>query len=68
MHLSDKKDSEWYSKFLQKNRFYAATHCQSKAHDEKNDESSFIMIVKSKILDSKAYDLNRLNNIEEAIN
>jgi len=25
------------------------------------------MIVKSKILDSEAYDLNRLNNIKEAI-
>ncbi len=36
-------------------------------HDEKSDESLFTMIMKSKILDSKAYDLNRLNSIEEAI-
>ncbi len=67
MHLSDKKDSEWYSKFSRKNRFYAATHRQSKVHDENSDESSFTMIAKSKILDSEAYDLNRLNDIEEAI-
>ncbi len=67
MHLSDKKDSEWYSKFSWKNRFYAATHHQSKVHDEKSDESLFTMIMKSEILDSKAYNLNRLNNIEEVI-
>ncbi len=36
-------------------------------HDENNDESSFIIIAKSKILDSEAYDLNRLNNIKEVI-
>jgi len=36
-------------------------------HDEKSDESSFIMIVKSKIFDSEAYNLNRLNSTEEAI-
>jgi len=36
-------------------------------HDEKSDKSLFTMIMKSKILDSKAYDLNRLNSIEEAI-
>ncbi len=66
-HLSDKKDSEWYSKFLRKNRFYAATHRQSEVHDENSDESLFTMIVKSKIFDSEAYDLNRLNSTEEAI-
>ncbi len=38
-----------------------------KVHDENSDESLFIMIAKSKILDSKAYNLNRLNNIKEAI-
>ncbi len=67
MHLSDKKDSEWYLKFLWKNRFYAATHRQSEAHDEYSDESSFTMIAKSEILDSEAYDSNRSNDIEEAI-
>ncbi len=36
-------------------------------HDEDSDESSFTMITKSKIFNSKAYDLNRSNNIEEAI-
>jgi len=36
-------------------------------HDEKSDESSFIMIMKSEILNSEAYDSNRLNNTEEAI-
>ncbi len=66
-HLSDKKDSEWYSKFLRKNRFYAATHRQSEVHDENSDESLFTMIVKSKIFDSEAYDSNRLNSTEEAI-
>ena len=66
-HLSDKKDSEWYLKFSRKNCFYAATHRQSEVHDEDSDKSSFIMIVKSKILDSEVYDLNRLNDIEEAI-
>ncbi len=66
-HLSDKKDSEWYSKFSQKNRFYAATHRQSEAHDEDSDESSFTMIAKSEILDSEAYDSNKSNDIEEAI-
>ncbi len=54
-------------KFLQKNRFYAATHRQSKVHDENSDESSFTMIAKSEILDSEAYDSNRLNDIKEAI-
>jgi len=57
----------WYLKLSWKNCFYAATHHQSKVHDENNDESSFIMIAKSEIFDSKAYDLNRLNNIKEAI-
>jgi len=38
-----------------------------KVHDENSDESSFVMIVKSKIFDSEAYDLNKLNNIEEVI-
>ncbi len=66
-HLSNKKDFEWYLKLLWKNRFYTAIHCQSKVHDENSDESSFTIIVKSKILDSEAYDLNRLNNIKEAI-
>jgi len=66
-HLSNKKDSEWYLKLSQKNHFYAATHHQSKVHDEKSDESSFIMIMKSEIFDSEAYDLNRLNSIEETI-
>ncbi len=66
-HLSDKKDSEWYLKSSRKNRFYAATHRQSEAHDKDSDESSFTMIAKSKILDSEAYDSNRSNNIEEAI-
>jgi len=36
-------------------------------HDENSDESSFTMIAKSEILDSEAYDLNRLNDIKEAI-
>ncbi len=67
IHLSDKKDSEWYSKFSWKNRFYTATHHQSKVHDENSDESSFTMIAKSEILNNEAYDLNRLNDIEEAI-
>ncbi len=66
-HLSDKKDSEWYSKLSRKNRFYAATHHQSKVHDENSDESSFTMIAKSEIFDSEAYDLNRSDSIEEAI-
>ncbi len=66
-HLSDKKDSEWYSKLSWKNCFYAAIHHQSKVHDEKSDESSFTMIMKSKILDSEEYDLNRSNSTEEAI-
>ncbi len=66
-HLSDKKDSEWYLKLSRKNHFYAATHHQSEVHDENSDESSFTMIAKSKILNSKAYDLNRLNSTEEAI-
>jgi len=67
IHLSNKKDSEWYLKLLRKNYFYTATHHQSEVHDEKSDESSFTMIAKSKIFDSEAYDLNRLNSIEEAI-
>ncbi len=67
MHLSDKKDSRWYLKSSRKNHFYAATHHQSEVHDENSDESSFIMIMKLKILDSEAYDLNRLNDIEKAI-
>ncbi len=67
IHLSDKKDSEWYSKLSRKNRFYAATHRQSEIHDENSDESSFTMIAKSKILDSEACDSNRSNNIEEVI-
>jgi len=50
-----------------KNHFYAATHHQSKVHDEKSDESSFTMIAKSEIFNSKAYDLNRSNSTEEAI-
>ncbi len=66
-HLSDKEDSEWYSKSSRKNRFYAATHRQSEAHDEDSDESSFTMIAESEIPDSEAYDLNRSNDIEEAI-
>jgi len=66
-HLSDKKDSEWYSKFSRKNRFYAATHRQSEIHDENSDESSFTMIAKPEISDSEAYDSNRSNDIEEAI-
>jgi len=36
-------------------------------HDEKSDESLFIMIAKSKIFDSKEYDLNRLNSMKEVI-
>ncbi len=66
-HLNNKKDSEWYLKFSRKNHFYAAAHHQSEAYDEKSDESSFIIIMKSKIFDSKAYDLNRLNSIKKAI-
>ena len=66
-HLSNKKNSEWYSKFSRKNRFYAATHRQSKVHDENSDESSFTMIAKSEILDSEAYDSNRSNSTEEVI-
>jgi len=66
-HLSDKKDSKWYSKFSRKNRFYAATHRQSKVHDENSDESSFTMIVKPEIFDSEAYNSNRSNSTEEAI-
>jgi len=54
-------------KLSRKNHFYAATHHQSEVHDENSDESSFTMIAKSKILNSKAYDLNRLNSTEEAI-
>ncbi len=67
MHLSDKKDSRWYSKSSRKNHFYTATHCQSEVHNENSDESSFTIIVKSKIFNSKAYDSNRLNNIKKAI-
>jgi len=66
-HLSNKKDSEWYLKFSRKNHFYAAIHHQSKVHDENSDESLFTMIAESKILDSEAYDSNRLNSTEEAI-
>ena len=36
-------------------------------HDENNDESSFTMIVKSKIFDSEAYNSNRSNDIKEVI-
>jgi len=36
-------------------------------HDEKSDESSFTMIAKSEIFNSKAYDLNRSNSTEEVI-
>jgi len=66
-HLSDKKDSEWYLKLSWKNHFYAATYHQLKVHDKNSDESSFIIIAKSKIFDIEAYNLNRLNSIEEAI-
>ncbi len=66
-HLSNKKDSEWYLKFSRKNHFYAATHHQSEAHNEKSDESSFTMIAKSEIFDSEAYNSNRSNSTEEAI-
>ncbi len=52
---------------MRKNRFYAATHRQSEAHDEDSDESSFTMIAKSEIFDSEAYDSNRSNDIKEAI-
>ncbi len=65
--MSNKKDFKWYSKLSRKNHFYTAIHHQLKVHDENSDESSFIMIMKSKILDSKVYDLDRLNNIEEAV-
>jgi len=54
-------------KFSWKNHFYAATHRQLKVHDEKSDESSFTMIVKSKILDSKEYNSNRSNSTKEVI-
>ncbi len=67
MHLNDKKDSEWYLKLSWKNYFYTAIHHQLKVHNENSDESSFTMIMKSEILNSKAYDLNKLNNIEEVI-
>ncbi len=67
MHLSDKKGFEWYLKLSWKNHFYAATHRQLKVHDENSDESSFTIIMKSEILDSEVYDLNRLNSIEKAI-
>ncbi len=67
IHLSNKKDSEWYLKLSWKNHFYTAIYHQSEVHDEKSDESSFIMIIKSKILNSEAYDLNRLNSTEEVI-
>ncbi len=66
-HLSDKKGLKWYSKLSRKNYFYAATHRQSKVHDENSDESSFTMIAKSEIFDSEAYDSNRSNSTEEAI-
>ncbi len=66
-HLSNKKDSEWYSKLSRKNHFYTATHRQSEVHDENSDESSFTMIAKSKIFNSEAYNLNRSNSTEEAI-
>ncbi len=66
-HLSDKKDSEWYSKPSRKNRFYAAIHRQSEVHDENSDESLFTMVAKPEILDSEAYDSDRSNSIEEAI-
>ncbi len=66
-HLSDKKDSEWYSKLSRKNHFYTVTHRQSEVHDENSDESSFTMIAKPEIFDSEAYDLNRLNSTEKAI-
>jgi len=36
-------------------------------HDENSDESSFIIIAKSEILDSEAYDLNKSDSIEKAI-
>jgi len=54
-------------KFLWKNHFYAAIHHQSEVHDEKSDESSFTMIIKSKIFNSEEYDLNRSNSTEEVI-
>ena len=54
-------------KLLRKNHFYAATHHQSKVHNEKSDKSSFTMIAKSEILDSEEYDLNRSNSTEETI-
>jgi len=54
-------------KFSRKNHFYAATHHQSEAHNEKSDESSFTMIAKSEIFDSEAYNSNRSNSTEEAI-
>ncbi len=66
-HLSDKKDLKWYLKLSWKNHFYTAIHHQLKVHDENSDESSFIMIAKSEILDSEAYNLNRSNDIKEAI-
>ncbi len=66
-HLSDKKDSKWYSKLSRKNRFYAATHHQLKVHDENSDKSSFTIIAKSEIFNNEAYDLNKSNSIKEAI-
>ncbi len=66
-HLSNKKDSKWYSKSSWKNYFYTAIYHQSKVHDENSDKSSFTMIAKSEIFNSEAYDSNRLNSIEEAI-
>ncbi len=65
--MSDKKDSKWYLKLSWKNHFYTAIHRQSKVHDENSDESLFTMIMKSKIFDSEAYNLNKLNDIKEAI-
>jgi len=67
IHLSNKKDSEWYLKLSWKNHFYVAIHHQSEVHNEKSDKSSFIIIMKSKILDSETYDSNRSNSMKEAI-
>ena len=53
-HLSDKKDSDWYSKSSRRIKFIAATHRQSKMHDEKNDEESFTMIFDLKDIKKKA--------------
>lgn len=55
-HVSDKEGSEWYSKPSRKNRLFATTHRQSEAHDENNDEKSYIMIEKSIIPDSEDSD------------